>query len=136
MPPDIQCRVRALDHLDLMVRNIPDAVRFYTQVLGMRGVQFTAPDGGRHWALHFGQSKINLHSATSPAGLATATLTPGTASLCFLSDAPLADWIVHLTTHQIDIEDGPVPASGAKGPLTTIFIRDPDGTLIQIAEHV
>ena len=58
---------------------------------------------------------------------------PGSADLCFLTDAPLREWIEHLTTHQVDIEDGPVDRSGATGPLASIYVRDPDGNLIEIA---
>lgn len=103
----IQCRVRELDHLVLTVSNIPDAVRFYTQVLGMRGMQFTATDGSRRWALQFGQSKINLHQTGREFAPSAADPRPGSADLCFLTDAPLPEWIAHLDTHQVEIEEGP-----------------------------
>lgn len=130
---DIQCRVRALDHLVLTVTSIPDTVRFYTQVLGMRGEQFEAADGSRRWALIFGQSKINLHQKGREFSPRAAYPHPGTADLCFLTDAPLEDWMVHLTTHQVDIEDGPVPRSGAKGPIMSLYLRDPDKNLIEVS---
>lgn len=133
MPPDIQCRVRALDHLVLTVKSIPETVRFYTQVLGMRGEQFEATDGTRRWALLFGQSKINLHQKGREYDPKAAYPHPGTADLCFLTDAPLSEWKTHLTTHQVDIEDGLVPRSGARGPITSLYVRDPDGNLIEVS---
>lgn len=129
----IQCRVRALDHLVLTVRSIPETVRFYTQVLGMRGEQFTGADGARRWALNFGQSKINLHQQGREVKPNAENAAPGTADLCFLTDAPIGDWIAHLETHQIFIEDGPANRTGAKGPIVSLYFRDPDDNLIEVS---
>jgi catechol 2,3-dioxygenase-like lactoylglutathione lyase family enzyme len=130
---DIQCRVRAFDHLVLTVRSIPETVRFYTQVLGMRGQQFDAADGSRRWALLFGQSKINLHQAGREFAPKAARAAPGTADICFLTDAPLKDWITHLETHQVEILEGPVKRSGATGPIVSLYLRDPDQNLIEVS---
>lgn len=129
----IQCRVRAIDHLVLTVSNIPETVRFYTQVLGMRGQQFDAADGSRRWALKFGQSKINLHQKGREFSPKAAAPTAGSADLCFLSDASLDDWLTHLAIHQVDILEGPVARSGAMGPIMSIYIRDPDKNLIEVS---
>jgi catechol 2,3-dioxygenase-like lactoylglutathione lyase family enzyme len=129
----IQCRVRAFDHLVLTVKSVPETVRFYTQVLGMRGMQFDAADGSRRWALMFGQSKINLHQAGREFEPKAAQPATGTADICFLTDAPLGEWMAHLTTHQVDILEGPVKRSGATGPITSLYLRDPDGNLIEVA---
>ncbi len=132
--PNLQCRVRVLDHLVLTVSSIPQSVRFYSQVLGMRGEQFTAADGKNRWALLFGQSKINLHQKGREFTPHAKTPLPGTADLCFLTDAPLSEWQAHLATHQIEIEQGPVPRTGTRGPIMSLYIRDPDGNLIEIGQ--
>lgn len=129
----IQCRVRAIDHLVLTVANIPDTVRFYTQVLGMRGIQFDSSDGSRRWALKFGQSKINLHQKGREFSPKAAAPTPGSGDLCLLSDASIDAWLTHLAIHQIDIEEGPVPRTGAMGPIVSVYIRDPDENLIEVS---
>ena len=130
---DIQCRVRELDHLVLTVSSIPETVRFYTQVLGMRGQQFEVADGSKRWALRFGQSKINLHQKGREFDPKAANPGTGTADLCFLTDAPIEDWVKHLTIHGIKIEDGPVARSGATGPMTSLYLRDPDRNLIEVS---
>ncbi|MFK7744817.1 MAG: VOC family protein [Roseobacter sp.] len=130
---EIQCRVRALDHLVLTVANIPNTVRFYTQVLGMRGEQFAVADGTKRWALKFGHSKINLHQKGREFDPKAANPTAGSGDLCFLTDASIDDWLNHLATHQVDIIDGPVARSGATGPITSIYIRDPDSNLIEVS---
>ena len=129
----MQCRVRAFDHLVLTVNNIPQTVRFYTQVLGMRGEQFDAADGTRRWALKFGQSKINLHQSGREFDPKAARPTPGSADMCLLTDASMDDWLTHLAIHQIDIEEGPVRRSGATGPILSVYLRDPDQNLIEVS---
>lgn len=133
---DIQCRVRTLDHLVLTVKSIPETVRFYTQVLGMRGEQFKAADGTRRWALLYGQSKINLHQQGREFKPKAGNAHPGTADLCFLTDAPMEAWMSHLTTHQIEIENGPVQRSGAIGDIISVYLRDPDQNLIEVSVPV
>lgn len=130
---EIQCRVRALDHFVLTVKDIPAAVRFYTQVLGMRGQQFTTPDGNRRWALHYGHSKINLHQTGREFEPKAHLPTAGSADMCFLTDASVDDWMTHLAIHQVDIEEGPVARTGAMGPIMSIYIRDPDQNLIEVS---
>ena len=129
----LQCRVRALDHLVLTVRAIPDSLRFYTQVLGMRSEQFTGADGATRWALKYGQSKINLHQQGKEFEPKAADARPGTADLCFLTDAPVDNWLRHLTEHGIAVEDGPIRRTGATGPIMSIYIRDPDHNLIEVS---
>lgn len=99
----------------------------------MTAEAFTPADGTRRWALKFGAQKINLHKAGAEFEPKAAHPAPGTADLCFLSDAPVADWQDHLAAQGVTVEEGPVPRTGATGPLTSIYVRDPDGNLIEIS---
>lgn len=127
--------INALDHLVLTVADIGKTADFYSDVLGMRAVRFTPEGGSPRWALSFGAQKINLHQAGAEFEPKAAQPRPGSADLCFLSDTPLADWVRHLDHHNIPIEDGPVGRTGATGPLNSIYLRDPDGNLIEIANQ-
>jgi len=131
--PESPCRVRTLDHLVLTVADIPETIQFYTKILGMRGTRFAVADGSERWALTFGKSKINLHQKGREFDPKSADPTPGSADLCFLTDAPIEAWSRHLTTQGVVIEDGPVSRSGAAGPILSLYIRDPDGNLIEIS---
>jgi catechol 2,3-dioxygenase-like lactoylglutathione lyase family enzyme len=104
-------------------------VRFYVDGLGMRPVTF----GDGRTALHFGRQKINLHLAGQEFEPKAARPTPGSADLCFLADQPLAEIGARLATLGYPIIEGPVSRTGATGPLTSIYTRDPDGNLIEIA---
>ena len=129
----IQCRVSAMDHLVLTVSDISETVQFYTEILGMRDEQFHAADGTKRWGLFFGQQKINLHLAGQEFDPKAGAPTPGSADLCFLSNVPMAHWLALLATKGIVIEEGPVPRSGATGPIQSVYLRDPDKNLIEIS---
>ena len=132
----MQPELSGLDHLVLTVADIEATIAFYEGALGMRAEAFCPADGSRRWALRFGRQKINLHLAGAEFEPKAARAMPGTADLCFLSDVPLEDWLAHLAARPVAVEDGPVPRSGAMGPIRSIYLRDPDGNLIEISNPV
>jgi catechol 2,3-dioxygenase-like lactoylglutathione lyase family enzyme len=123
--------IEGLDHLVLTVRDLDATVRFYGEGLGMRLETFGA---GRH-ALHFGSQKINLHVAGHEFEPKAAHPMPGSADLCFLTDRALAEVGLRLGALGHPIIAGPVAQSGATGPIRSIYTRDPDGNLIEIARR-
>lgn len=125
-----------LDHIVLTVKDITATIAFYEAVLGMEGRRFKTATGEERWSLAFGAQKINLHQSGAEFDPKAAYPGPGTADLCFLSDTPLDDWMTHLGGQKIAIEIGPVPRTGATGPLRSIYLRDPDGNLIEVANAV
>jgi catechol 2,3-dioxygenase-like lactoylglutathione lyase family enzyme len=126
----------SLDHLVLTVRSIDDSVAFYGDVLGMTPDQFTVADGTTRTALKFGQQKINLHQAGAEFDPKAAHPMSGSADLCFLSDTPITDWMTHFAALDVSTTDGPIARTGATGPIMSIYIRDPDGNLIEIANLI
>jgi catechol 2,3-dioxygenase-like lactoylglutathione lyase family enzyme len=127
--------VTALDHLVLTVRDIDKTVAFYGRVLGMGMETFRPADGSARTALTFGRQKINLHLAGAEFEPKAGQVQPGSADLCLLTDDPLDDWIAHLAGAGVDIVDGPVARTGATGPILSIYVRDPDLNLIEIARY-
>ncbi|MFZ5963134.1 VOC family protein [Thalassococcus sp. BH17M4-6] len=125
--------VHSLDHLVLTVRDLDATIGFYTTILGMTAETFFPADGPPRQALSFGTQKINLHLAGSEFTPHAQAPGPGTADLCFLSGTPLPAWQAHLACHDIAIEAGPVQRTGAQGPLLSIYLRDPDGNLVEIS---
>lgn len=127
-------KVDALDHLVLTVSDPAATVRFYAY-LGMRVETFHPADGSTRQALVFGTQKINLHVAGAEFDPKALTPVPGSADLCFLSREPVSDWLDHLRAAGIKVVEGPVERTGATGPIRSIYVRDPDGNLIEIANH-
>ncbi len=124
--------VRSLDHLVLTVRDIAETVEFYTTMLGMDAKTFHPADGSERTALTFGQQKINLHPSGYEFEPKAETPMPGSADLCFLTDLDLDDWQLHLMQNGVTIEEGPIRRTGATGPILSLYIRDPDGNLVEI----
>ena len=118
-----------LDHLVLTVRDIDATCDFYTRVLGMRAVTFA---GGRK-ALAFGRQKINLHQQGREVEPKAEYPTPGSGDLCFITGTPLDQVVAHLQQCGIEIEEGPVQRTGAEGPILSVYLRDPDGNLLEVA---
>ncbi|GAB4138868.1 MAG: VOC family protein [Cyanobacteria bacterium J069] len=125
-------QIRQLDHLVLTVRDIPATCAFYQTVLGMEVITF----GQGRTALRFGQQKINLHPAGAEIDPKAQHPTPGSADLCLLTDTPIADVAQWLETCGVPIELGIVPRTGATGNLASLYIRDPDGNLIELANVI
>jgi catechol 2,3-dioxygenase-like lactoylglutathione lyase family enzyme len=124
-------RVESLDHLVLTVRDLDAAVGFYTTALGMTAVTFA----GDRRALAFGVQKINLHQAGREFEPRAAAPTPGSADLCFLTDEPLEGVLEHLRCCGVPLAGGPVTRTGATGPIRSVYVRDPDGNLIEVANR-
>ena len=121
--------VRELDHLVLTVQDLDATVAFYSPHLGMEVVRF----GEGRTALHFGIQKINLHSADALREPHAAHPTPGSADLCFIVDEHIESVAARFVQDGVEIVDGPVRRNGAEGPILSIYIRDPDGNLIELA---
>ncbi|MEM1314716.1 MAG: VOC family protein [Pseudomonadota bacterium] len=124
-----------LDHVVLTVASIETTSNFYARALGMDVEVFSGADGARRHALRFGGAKINLHEAGAEPERKALRPTPGSADLCLLTATPIETWIAHLTRKGVDIEEGPVPRTGARGRLVSLYLRDPDMNLIEIARY-
>lgn len=125
--------LRALDHLVLTVADVARSVEWYQRLLGMRPQTF----GDNRTALLFGpageEQKINLHPAGNEFPPHAARPAPGSADLCLRVDGPIEDVITHIENGGETIEDGPVTRTGARASLLSIYLRDPDGNLIELA---
>jgi len=122
-------RIDSLDHLVLTVADVDATCAFYARVLGMDVVTFA---GGRK-ALGFGRQKINLHSHGREFEPKADRPTPGSGDLCLLTSMPLDAVVAHLEAERVSIVEGPVRRTGATGPILSVYFRDPDGNLIEVA---
>ena len=120
-----------LDHLVLPVSDIDAIAMFYTTYLGMEKRVF----GENRVALHFGDQKINLHPAGWDYEPKARVSVAGTADLCFIVSEGVESLQTKLVQLGVEIIEGPVVRTGATGPLRSIYIRDPDGNLIELSNR-
>ncbi len=114
---------------------ILSVIVWLARLLGCQIVRFKAASGEDRVALRIGDSpqKINLHSAGRPFLPVAKTPQPGSADLCFISSTPLKAAIAHFTTSGIQIIAGPTQRASTLGPILSVYIRDPDGNLIEVS---
>ena len=124
--------IKALDHLVLTVADIAVTCEFYKRVLQCQVVTF----GDNRKALQCGAQKINLHQSGVEFHPCARQPTPGSADLCFITDTVIDELIAHLKKYEVAIESGPVQRTGARGPIRSVYIRDPDQNLIELSNYL
>ena len=131
-------KVHALDHLVINVADVRRSTEWYCKVLGMEAELFDPGHGKTpRTSLRFGSQKINVRprDADKEEWFTADHQTAGSDDLCFLTSSSPADVVAHLSAHGVAIEEGPVAKRGARGTLRSVYCRDPDGSLIEIASY-
>jgi len=124
--------IESIDHVVLTVRDLDRTCDFYQSVLGFTVTTFA---GGRK-GLQFGRQKLNLHLYGKEFEPKALHPTPGSVDLCFITTTPLDEVRRELSEKGVPIEVGPVEKVGALGTLLSVYVRDPDHNLIEIANYV
>ena len=123
-----------IDHIVLTTRDLQGCLRFYTEVLGMKLEEFQTPTEKR-LALKFGEQKINVHEWGREFSPRAHVAAPGTLDLCFIAAIPLDEVVKKLEAKKVPILEGPVKKTGAKGPMQSVYVRDPDLNLVEISVY-
>ena len=124
-------KIDGIDHIVLTVKDIEITCAFYRKALGMKVVSF----GEGRKALLFGNQKINLHQHASEFEPKANKPTPGSADVCFTTSVPVREVIAHLAACGVEVIEGPVQRSGARGPVVSVYFRDPDLNLIEVCNY-
>ncbi len=121
----------SLDHCVVHVSNWEKSNAFYEDVVGAEIVP-----NGKGWAYRFGTNQLNLHGpGLNPHPVARLPVQPGNSDLCFVWDGPITEAVDHLKSHGVAIEEGPVSRNGAQGAGTSVYFRDPDGSLLEFISY-
>lgn len=125
-----------IDHIVLTVTDIEVTTQYYEKAFGFEREFFKGPEGQPRYALRFGQLKINLQDRDTETPTKARVPTIGSGDFCLIASVPLDEFIEHLKKNEIPIDVGPVPRRGALGPIRSVYLRDPDGNLVEVAEYV
>jgi catechol 2,3-dioxygenase-like lactoylglutathione lyase family enzyme len=124
--------IAGIDHFVLTVRSVEATCAFYQRVLGLQRLD----EPNRPTALLFGSQKINLHEAGRTFEPKAKAPTPGSGDFCLVAAVPLAEIRASLEANGVAIEVGPVERTGARGPMMSVYFRDPDGNLVEVSEYL
>lgn len=124
-------RISHIDHIVLTVKDVDISCRFYHDMLGAEIITF----GGERKAMKFGSQKINLHSQDGDYSPRAVSPAFGSADICLVSYTNIDTVIHELKKKNIEIITGPVEKTGAEGKIISVYIRDPDGNLIEISNY-
>jgi len=119
---------RGIDHLVLCVRDVSATIAFHERVLGMTARE----ERPGKWSLHFGSNKLSLQDALAAPSIARETV-PGSGNFCVLADEPMEAILAHLGREGVAVVDGPGERDGATGTILSVYVRDPDGNLVEIS---
>jgi catechol 2,3-dioxygenase-like lactoylglutathione lyase family enzyme len=120
-----------LDHCVIHVSDWESSNTFYRDVLG---AELVPRESG--WSYRFGDEQLNLHGpGVSPAPVAQLPVQPGNSDLCFEWPGPIDEAREHLERNGVEVEMGPVERSGARGTGTSVYFRDPDGSLLEFISY-
>ncbi|HYS49902.1 MAG TPA: VOC family protein [Xanthobacteraceae bacterium] len=126
MPPPVK-----FDHCVVHVSDWERSNAFYRDVLGAELVKREVG-----FAYRFGDTQLNLHGpGLRPAEVARLPVQPGNSDICFEWTGAIAEAIAHLAGHGIAVERGPMERFGAKGRGTSVYFRDPDGSLMEFISY-
>jgi catechol 2,3-dioxygenase-like lactoylglutathione lyase family enzyme len=121
-----------LDHCVIHVSDWERSNAFYRDVLGAELIQ-----RGKGWAYRFGDTQLNCHGpGLDPHPVARLPVQPGNSDLCFEWPGPIADAAAHLKKWRVAVELGPVERHAARGQGTSVYFRDPDGSLLEFITYV
>ena len=128
--------VDRLDHIVINCRDVEITASWYQRVLGMEREEFG--QSSLRTALKFGGQKVNLRPIEAdprswPTG---ACADPGAVDACFVTAVGPDEVVNHLNTCGIAVLSGPSAKTGALGPMVSVYCRDPDGNLIEIASYL
>ena len=121
-----------IDHCVISVSNWERSNTFYHEVLGAELIRI-----GAGWAYRLGSEQLNLHGPeVQGTPIARNPVAAGGSDLCFEWPGPIAEAQAHLAQHNVAVEEGPVGRFGARGAGTSVYFRDPDGSLLEFISYV
>lgn len=121
----------SFDHCVIHVSDWERSNAFYRDVIGAE----ILPNGAGY-VYRIGTAQLNCHGpGLNPVPVARLPVPPGGSDLCFTWEGPIAGAIAHLEARNVAIELGPVPRFGRGGPGTSVYFRDPDGSLMEFISY-
>ena len=126
------CPAASLDHCVIHVSDWERSNAFYRDVVGAELIDRP----GAKWAYRLGDQQLNVHGPGLDVDLAARLpVQPGNSDLCLVWPGPIDEAVTHLDGQGVAIEAGPMPRHGGQGMGTSVYFRDPDGSLLEFISY-
>lgn len=127
-------KITNIDHFVITVKNLKKSIDFYHEVIGLPIIKSQTTDNFA--SLKCGHSLLRLRKLTNDSHAIVADqLATGVFDFCLETDSSIDEVILNYQEHHIQIELGPVTKHGAKGAMTSVYVRDPDNNLVEISTY-
>lgn len=123
-------KINHLDHLVITTQDLEKCLHFYVDILDME-----LDDRNGRYAVKFGQQKFNIHCKKAEFLPAAQNVTYGSQDLCLIAEGNIEDIKREIEAKGWPIELGIVKRTGACGPIDSVYLRDPDGNLVEISVY-
>lgn len=121
--------IKKLDHLVITTAHLSESLAFYEK-LG-----FQVKSGNGRYELFAGDFKINVHLKGKELSPHAEHVQTGSGDFCFEIEGELEAFKTLLEQQNLTIELGIVTRNGVLGPMDSIYLRDPDGNLIEFCKY-
>jgi catechol 2,3-dioxygenase-like lactoylglutathione lyase family enzyme len=126
--------VSGFDHVSLPSRDADAMAAFY------RALGLTVDETEHLVVVHLGDQMVNFHRAEmwtrDDFTLRAPAATPPCGDLCVRWEGTADELDALLRAVGVAVEEGPVPRRGARGvDATSVYVRDPDGNLIELMRY-
>ena len=123
-------RVKGFDHIVITTGNLKACLHFYVDILGME-----LDERNNRCELRFGNQKINIHRKAAEFLPAARNVTYGSQDICLIIEGSIEEAMEELRRKRVEIELGIVDRTGACGPISSIYLSEPDGNLVEISTY-
>ena len=123
-------KVARFDHIVITTQDLEKCLHFYVDVLDME-----LDNHNDRYAVKFGQQKINIHRKKAEFLPAAQNITYGSQDICLIAEGNIEEIKAEIEAKGYPIELGIVGRTGAMGPIDSIYLRDPDGNLVEISVY-
>ncbi len=123
-------RINHIDHLVITTAHLERCLDFYVGVLGM---EHRSENG--HHSLYFPCGKISLHTVKGEFTPAASNPQYGAQDFCLIVDDNLAALKEEIEAKGLDIIEGIVTRHGSQGAMKSLYLRDPDGNLVELSSY-
>lgn len=121
--------IKKIDHVVITTNNIENCIKFYTKI------GFTFQEMNKRYELYAGDFKINVHIKGHELSPHSKNVQTGSADLCFEINENIDETKKYLEQNDIQVEQGIVERTGVFGKMKSIYLRDPDGNLIELSSY-